>query len=216
MDKKALAMQKIYWNAQHANYERHEIKTDSWLDAFELTRSNLPIIDLGCGSGNNIPRLLETGRPVIPCDYSDLAIKNIRKNFPEIKRFECFDMTEGLPFPDNFTDLIIADLSLHYFSEKVTFQILAEIKRVLKADGTLLFRLNSMNDANYGAGIGEEVEKHYYFTGESSYKRFFDEEDIRHFWKDWNLEYLEERSLYRYDMPKSVWHGMARKKNVEL
>lgn len=61
-------------------------------------------------------------------------------------------MTRGLPFENNFTDLIICDLSLHYFREKTTFEILEEIKRVLKPDGILLFKVNSVKDVNHGAG----------------------------------------------------------------
>ncbi|MCL1950000.1 MAG: methyltransferase domain-containing protein [Turicibacter sp.] len=212
MDKKALELQRIYWDTQHKSYERKSIKVDGWLKDSEVIQNcQTPIIDLGCGSGNNIVRLLKLGKTVIPCDYSENAIANIRRNFPEINQAECFDMAKGLPFEDSFTDVIIADLSLHYFSEAVTFEILREIKRVLKPCGTLLFRVNSMSDTNYGAGVGEEVEHHYYFTGTSSYKRFFDEKDIHYFLADWEVEFLTEIDLFRYDLPKKVWHGIARR-----
>jgi hypothetical protein len=49
---------------------------------------------------------------------------------------------------------MIADLSLHYFSWDETKKIVNEIKRVLKEDGFLLVRVNSVNDTNYGAGKG--------------------------------------------------------------
>lgn len=214
MDKHAAELQKEYWNKQHLHYERQSIKTDNWLKRLEekIKDCQMPILDLGCGSGNNLPYLLNLEKTVIPCDYSELAVENIRKNFPEIARVECFDMTSGLPFPDNFTEVVLADLSLHYFNESTTFFILSEIQRVLKPNGTLSFRVNSMNDVNYGAGVGVEVEKHYYFTGKSSYKRFFDERDIRYFLKEWHLNYLEEKELFRYDMPKMVWYGEAEKR----
>jgi len=210
MDKKSLELQRIYWNNQHGYYTPQTIKTDNWLAPFRdvIARSKGPIIDLGCGSGNNVVALQSYGKKVVACDYSESAIANIKRNFPTVEAI-CFDMTASLPFANDFTDLIIADLSLHYFSEQVTFRILNELRRVLSPRGTLLFRVNSMNDTNYGAGVGEEIEKHYYFTGESSYKRFYDEDDVRYFWKHWDLEYLEEKSLLRYDMPKRVWHGMA-------
>ena len=114
-------------------------------------KGKTPIIDLGCGSGNDTLYLIERGKKVIPCDYSKNAIENIKNNFPEIERAECFDMTKGLPFEDNLTDIIISDLSLHYFTEQKTFEILDEIKRVLKPNGLLFFRVNSINDVNYGA-----------------------------------------------------------------
>ena len=97
------------WNELHSNYERDKIKYDDWLELFKraIDSCKTPIIDLGCGSGNDTLYLVERGKKVIPCDYSSNAIQNIQKNFPEVERTECFDMTRGLPFEDNFTDLMI-------------------------------------------------------------------------------------------------------------
>lgn len=66
-------------------------------------------------------------------------------------------MTKGLPFDDNFTDIIISDLSMHYFTKQKTCEILKEMKRVLKPNGILLFRVNSVKDVNHGAGEGTEI-----------------------------------------------------------
>ena len=62
------------------------------------------------------------------------AILNIRKNFPEVKESICFDMLEGFPFANSSTDLVIADLCLHYFSKNDTIKILKDIKRILSAE----------------------------------------------------------------------------------
>lgn len=70
-------------------------------------------------------------------------------------------MTKGLPFEDNLTDIIISDLSLHYFTEQKTFEILDEIKRVLKPNGLLFFRVNLINDVNYGAREGKKLNHIY-------------------------------------------------------
>ena len=98
-------------------------------------------------------------------------------------------------------NLVIADLSLHYFKKRKTIEIIKEIKRVLKADGYLIGRVNSIKDINYGANTGEEVEKHYYLT-KDGYKRFFDEEDIRYFFKDFNIKCCSEESMFRYAAEK--------------
>ena len=145
------------------------------------------------GSGNDTLYLIERGKKVIPCDYSKNAIENIKNNFPEIERAECFDMTKGLPFEDNLTDIIISDLSLHYFTEQKTFEILDEIKRVLKPNGLLFFRVNSINDVNYGAREGKEIESHLYETADGRYKRFFDEKDIATFFANWEKLYIQDR-----------------------
>lgn len=200
------------WNMIHINYERCQIEYDDWLDLFrdDIDKCTTPIIDLGCGSGNDTLYLIEKGKDVIPCDYSQKAIYNIQRNFPEVKRAECFDMTKGLPFDTNFTDIIISDLSLHYFTEKKTFEILEEIKRVLKPNGLLLFRVNSVKDVNYGAGKGREIETHLYETEDGRYKRFFDKEDIKKFFLGWVKLYIHEEIMKRYEMEKVLWRGKVK------
>ena len=114
-------------------------------------------------------------------------------------------MSRGLPFEDNLTDIIISDLSLHYFTKGKTLEILKEIKRVLKPNGLLIFRVNSVKDVNHGAGQGTEIEHHLYETDDGRYKRFFDEEDIKRFFSDWESLYIHEETMGRYDMEKVLW-----------
>ena len=51
-----------------------------------------------------------------------------------------------------------------------------EIARVLKPNGNLLARVNSISDLNYGAGQGQRLEENYYFV-DGYNKRFFSEKD---------------------------------------
>lgn len=210
-DRKQDAIEKANqrWDDIHSHYEREKIKYDDWLELFDRAIKNCktPIIDLRCGSGNDTLYLIERGKNVIPCDYSKNAIDNIKNNFPEIERAECFDMSKGLPFEDNLTDIIISDLSLHYFTEQKTFEILDEIKRVLKPNGLLFFRVNSVKDVNHGAGEGTEIEPHLYETADGRYKRFFDAEDIKKFFSDWENLYIHEEVMGRYGAEKVLWRG---------
>ena len=192
--------------------DRDKITYDNWLDVFldEINKCKTPVIDLGCGSGNDTLYLIEKGKEVIPCDFSQNTINNIIKNFPEVNEAKCFDMVNGLPFSDNYTDIIIADLSLHYFSKKDTIKVIEDIKRVLKKDGLFIFRVNSMKDVNYGAGEGEEVERHFYKLEDGTYKRFFDKEDIEEFFCKYEIIYLEESTMNRYEKFKVTWAGAIR------
>jgi len=198
----------------HTSYLREEIRCDDWLQQFEneIAACRTPIIDLGCGSGNDTKYLITKGKAVIACDFSSRAIENIRKNFPEVYGAECFDITEKFPFEDNFTEMIIADLSLHYYSERVTAEVLEEIRRVLRPEGLLLFRVNSVKDFNHGAGKGTEVERHFYKTSDNRFKRFFDREDIFKFFSGWQILHLEEEEMLRYAQPKMLWTAMCRVK----
>ncbi len=211
-EKNANAVAKKRWNAIHRDYERARIQYDDWLETFEdaIDDCRTPIIDLGCGSGNDTLYLIERGKRVIACDYAQNAVRNILRNFPEVEKAVCLDMTEGLPFENDFTDLIICDLSLHYFTERRTLLILDEIKRVLRPNGMLLFRVNSVRDVNHGAGKGRAVEHHLYETDDGGYKRFFDAHDIEKFWGDWDQVYLQEETMHRYELDKILWKGAVR------
>lgn len=200
------------WNSVFKNIEKDKItKYDKWLELFKDKIDNCmtPIIDLGCGSGTDSLYLLKKGKKVIPCDYCESAIKSIKKNLPQIERIECFDMRDGLPFEDNFTDIVIADLSLHYFSEETTFEILKEIKRVLKPNGILLFRVNSTKDSNFMPNDMIEIETNFYETS-VGYKRFFNEEDINKFFSNWDKVYTNEETKERYGHKKVLWRGCYR------
>lgn len=200
-----------YWNGVHKPIERDAIPTDDWLDLFEdiIKRTEKPVLDLGCGTGNDTLYLVERGRKVISCDQSENAIGNIVKNFPEVEA-KCFNMLDGLPFEDASFDLVIADLCLHYFDEADTAAIIAEIARVLTPGGHLIFRVNSINDVNHGAGQGRELGHHLYESGSKTMKRFFDEEDIRSFFKAFEIEYLKEEIMSRYRLEKRLYRVCCR------
>lgn len=202
-----------YWNKMHFSYERNNIKYDDWLDEFDTIIDNCktPILDLGCGSGNDTLYLINKGKQVISCDQSQNAINNIIKNFPEVYDTKCFNMLDGMPFADNSFELIIADLCLHYFREEDTFKVLKEIQRVLKDNGYLIFRVNSMNDINHGAGKGKEIESHLYITDDNRLKRFFDEKDIYYFFKNFKVVFLNEDIMTRYKLEKRLYRGCVKK-----
>lgn len=169
-----------YWENIYKTCQKNEMKTDDWLEEFAdiLESCSTPIIELGCGRGNDTLNLIGKGKKVIACDQSKNALHYIKSNFPEIYDTKCFNMLNGLPFDNQSASMIIADLCLHYFRETETFYIMHEIKRVLMPKGYLIVRVNSINDVNYGAGQGKKIEHHLYLTDDNRLKRFFDEEDI--------------------------------------
>lgn len=201
-----------FWENIHRHYEISDIKIDNWLDKFEpvIKEASTPVLDLGCGCGNDTLYLVNKGKRVIACDQSMNAIDNIKRNIKEIYDTRCFNMLDGMPFDDKSFDLVIADLCLHYFREKDTKKILSEIRRILTDYGHLIFRVNSMNDINYGAGQGLEIEHHLYETQDQGLKRFFDEEDIRYFFSDFDMEYLNEEVMTRYKLEKRLFRGCAK------
>lgn len=204
---------KDYWNKIYIDCKDKEPQYDLWLDKYEQildSTKNQTIIDLGCGAGADTLYLKERGYSVLSVDNSDEALAIVKNKIPNSK-IKNLNIAEILPFKDESIHLIIADLSLHYFNDETTKKIIKELKRVLKSKALLIFRVNSINDINYGAGEGEEIEKHFYL-GETGYKRFFDEEDIRSYFSEWDIEYLKEDILKKYGNDKRAFEVLVKKR----
>ena len=205
-----------YWEQIHRDNAREKIRTDDWLEDFDeiILKAERPILDLGCGSGNDTLYLLNKGKQVIACDQSENAIGCIRRDFPEITEARCFNMLDGLPFENESFEIVIADLCLHYFGGEDTLFVISEIGRILIPGGHLFLRVNSVNDKNHGAGRGKEIERHVYETEAGTIKRFFDEEDIRYYFGSFELRYLKEETMDRYRLKKRLFRVCARKPAV--
>lgn len=197
------------WNELHKDFKKKNVtRYDDWLKEFEdiVLSVNGEIIDLGCGvTGNNTLYLIEKGKGVVSCDFAIEALNEVSK-IPGSKTL-LFDMREKFPFEDNYTDLIIADLSLHYFNDSDTKKIISEIKRVLKPGGHLFLRLNSTNSTEYKSIIKNkiiQIEPHFVFSNNME-KRFFDEDDINKYFFDWQFICKREENMARWCPDKIIW-----------
>lgn len=198
------------WDDVFRKKIKQKIITDNFIKKYEkyVIDVNSKILDLGSGMGNTSKVLLSYDKEVIAADSSKVALEYIKKNLNVSTIY--LDMLEKFPFEDKTFDLIIADLSLHYFSEKDTFKILNEIKRILKVNGKLLFRVNSIRDNNYGASAKEEIEYHYYYAMGMK-KRFFDLEDIKYFFNMFDIISVKEEKMLRYEKEKNVIEGIVKR-----
>ena len=195
---------KEYWDESHKTYSMGKITYDNWLDKYKdvLDKCKTKVLDLGCGVGNDTLYLTERGFKVIACDYSDVALKHLKEQLKSVET-KWLDISTSLPFKDTTFDLVIADLSLHYFDGKTTIAIMKEIKRILKPNGHLLARVNSIADKNFGAGNGQKIEDNYYFV-EGYNKRFFSIEDAKKFFSYIGKTKIKEADMLRYREPKKV------------
>ena len=200
-----------YFDNFYKNYGGVDIISDNWLDHFKefVDKADMPIVDLGCGLGNNTQYLLAKGKKVLPCDASEEAVKRVTEKFDVSGR--CFDMLEPFPLVNNSTDLVIADLCLHYFTKEDTIKILKEIKRILVSKGNLIARVNSIANVEKRNDLYEEVEHHLYVTKDGRYKRFFDSKDIYELFNVLEVSHIWRDMMYRYGDPKEVY--MVRLKN---
>ena len=186
---------------------------DNWLDKFKnyIEKVDTPIIDLGCGIGNDTLYLINKNKKVISVDFSEKALQILKKNIPAAQTVK-MDIENNYKLKQNSVDLIIANLSLHYFNEEKMFDIIDKIRDTLKTDGILIFRVNSINDSNYGSNSEFEIENHYYKFLDIN-KRFFDVDDIKYFFKGWDILYCKEEEITTtiHSSPKILWECVVKR-----
>ena len=187
------------------------MKNDPWLDKWlALIREKSAggqVLELGCGCGWDTVDLLAAGCNIIAADISAERLAECAKSVPLAKLLQA-DNGKPLPFADHSMAVIVASLSLHYFSWDITLQLASELKHCIQNGGLLLARFNSTNDYHFGAASELEIEPQFYQVGNRT-KRFFDEASVRLFLQGWDIQFLEENVIYRYQKPKSVWEAMA-------
>ena len=200
-----------FWNNAQATYSTDGKEYSSWLDKYseELKSCKTKALDLGCGIGYDSEYLTQKGLEVLACDFSDVALKRLKDRLPMVETM-LVDISEPLPFDDSSFDLIVADLSLHYFDEKTAAKIMEEIKRILTEKGCLLARVNSIYDINHGAGDGERIEENYYFVGGYN-KRFFTLEDAKKYFSMIGNVNAKEENMSKYNKPKMVIEVVVKK-----
>lgn len=197
-----------YWDEHYTSAPANKSNNnDSWLKKYDplLQCITNPVLDLGCGDGDDTAYLIHKGLSVIACDQSAKALTRLESKYPKVYQTKCFDMLDGIPFADHTFELIVAGLSLHYFHEQDTIKIFQEIHRVLMSGGFLIFSVNSIHSANdrfSDQDQSKEIEHHLYRTKNYVLRRFFDENDLHHFLKDFRIITLQEETTAKYGSEK--------------
>ena len=116
------------------------------------------ILDAGCGPASDLyVCMYDKGYHPIGIDFSESMLNLAKDEFPTGEFYKC-DMTQRLPFNDNYFDGIIASLSLIHIPKELVPQTLYYFRRVLKPQGKLLLVLLKGNkdiimDEPYGNGM---------------------------------------------------------------
>lgn len=186
----------------------HDPWLDRWLPAIGARASGRPVLEIGCGDGDDTRTLVNAGFDVMAFDLSDAAVRRARQAAPAA-RIEQRDIRDPLPQTGNGFGVVIASLSLHYFPWSETLDIAARIHRVLAPGGLLLCRLNSTEDHHFGARGHPVIEPHYHLVNGSP-KRFFTEAAVRElFAEPWTVIALEHRTTRKYLRTKAFWEVAA-------
>lgn len=186
-------------------WKRHlhdELEEDLWIDDY---RSSFPqgglALDLGCGIGQYSRKLMEYGFSVVSADISEIAIREVLKFNPNAV---CVDMRERLPFEDSCFDLVFANLSIHFFSDRETRSLISEVRRILKPNGVFSGTVNGLQGLNAIKDIADEIEPHYYLNRKDGRQiRLFDRADLEKYLSVFDQVELAEREIIRYGNVKN-------------
>ena len=95
------------------------------------------ILDLGCGTGVLIQRLLQVSPEIeiVGIDTSAEMLEIAKQKLPESVELK-LGSADNLPFVSNYFDIVVSTSAFHFFRDPS--QALQEAKRVLKPNGRLV------------------------------------------------------------------------------
>ncbi len=188
------------YNRISGDYTKNHAE-DTWDDDFiDLFLKELPekaiVLDLGCGPGTDSAKLAIPGHKLYGIDLSDELIKIASKQLPDYN-FVQGNMTEPLPFENNFFDGVFSKASLLHIPKNEIQKVFAEIIRVLKRNGVLHVAVKK------GTGEKSVVENDYGYAYERKFYYWQPEELKKIFIKN-NFELLKENE-YRKPGSETIW-----------
>jgi SAM-dependent methyltransferase len=115
------------------------------------------------------------------------------------------DVLEPFPLGESGIGVVVASLSLHYFTWDETLSLVRRIHRTLRPGGLFLARLNSTEDIHYGS-VGHPAIEPGLFMIEGSLKRFFSALDVNNlFAAGWRVTSMQHMESNKYGFPKFLW-----------
>jgi len=175
-----------------------------WLPLLWQHAGPRPVLELGCGAGEDTATLVAAGLKVQAIDLSAESLARARMRVPGA-HLVCQDVRRPWPDEDQPRGVVVASLSLHYFAWDETLALVARIRDALVPGGLLLCRLNSTEDHHFGASGHPAIAPHYYLV-DGQPKRFFDRADVEAlFAHGWRHESVSHQLTGKYGPPKALW-----------
>jgi SAM-dependent methyltransferase len=146
----------IYGEGRHLNRWPFDIVVSFVFRHFprDKPRRQVRILEIGCGSGNNLWFAAREGFAVAGIDGSPTAVEYARRRFREeglTADLRVGDFTE-LPFGDDSFDLTVDRGAITCCGRTAATRAVAEVRRVLAAGGKFLFNPYSDHHTSHRAG----------------------------------------------------------------
>ncbi|MDW5445105.1 class I SAM-dependent methyltransferase [Polaromonas sp. SM01] len=175
-----------------------------WLPLAVTHAGERPVLEVGCGHGDDTAVLVGADLNVTAFDLSRAAVAVAKARVPSA-RIERRDIRDPFPVETQEAGLVVASLSLHYFGWEETLSIVQRVREVLRPGGLLLCRLNSTEDHHFGASGHQEIEPNFFLVNGEP-KRFFDETSVNSlFATGWRRLSLEHFVTRKYVKSKALW-----------
>lgn len=101
-------------------------------------RSEWQVLDVGCGTGTGLARYAEAGCTVVGVDVSAAMLDKAAARLGDRAELHLTDGND-LPFDDGRFDLVTTSMVLHEIPSDAREAFVAEMARVARPEGTLLF-----------------------------------------------------------------------------
>lgn len=163
-------------------------------------RSEMKILELGCGQGANLWYIAKEGFDAYGIDFSQSAINKCQEYLKEeeLKANLNVGNVEKINYQDKYFNCIIDIQCLQCNTMKSIKNILKEVYRLLKKGGKI-FSI-TFSTETYGYGLGNEIEKNTFISDHKelltgSQHHFFTKEEILQIYdeigfKDIKVDYI--------------------------
>ncbi len=176
-------------------------------------RSDISVLEIGCGTGNNLWFVAREGFQASGIDASVTAIEYARERFARERlevRLEVADFSKPLPFADAAFDLIFERAALSFTNRQGASACVAEAWRTLKSGGLFQCGPYSDRDSSFYRSPDQDGAVRDISVGTivgGSQTRFYSLQDIRNLfregWELLGLKHVEEMEMLR---PERICH----------
>lgn len=211
-----------HWNRYHQGLLRSGRDLDwgaQWTGAFikPLQEAGCQdVLDLGCGTGNEVLGLTREGFEATGVDFSITAIQKASTKAQEEASFAVVNMAQALPFQTASFDAVMSNVAAHMFSDAITRKLFREIRRILRRSGLFLFHLNALEDRPFRAQYKpqvEELEANYILEENGQTMHFFSKDYLLDLFTGWGKNKFElveiPKDIERGFPTKWVWRGIV-------
>ncbi len=209
----------VEWEKAYSN--NTHLSVWPWSHLVSLTHrycdlhKGMKVLELGCGAGANVPYFVSLGADYYGLEGSETMVRKLDGQFSDAGcHFACVDFTKDFHFTsllDDGVDLIIDRSSVTHNSTADIQKVVALSKDYLKSGGAFIgmdwFATDNefFKNGRYtyrAVDDNTRVFEDGYFKGLGNV-HFSDAGHIKELFKDFDLQFLEEK-VHRQELPEAV------------